>query len=213
MVNAAKLWKNVPERKMCTAAEFDNMGSMKNAFFSSDKKAFTFSFDTDACEGQPGQIKFLEHAQLVLSIKSSRRGDLQINITSPMDTSSIILNRRPNWLVFGKFLFTMNYQQLFPKPNPHDDDYVDGFIAWPFTTTQLWGENPKGKWTVSMNLNPDSNTDHIAVLLNLKLIIYGTNEPPYVKEVLPSNVSDELAVVRRNENFNEGNEKNNTGKV
>merc|ERR1712014_479211 len=67
------------------------------------------------------------------------------------------------------------------------------------TSTQLWGENPKGRWTVSIKLDSASQVEHIGMLINLKLVLYGTQDPPYVKEVLPANVSDELAIVRRNE--------------
>jgi len=177
MVKAAKLWVNVPERRTCVGAQFDSLDGVQNTFFSSDSDPYQFQLKTDACAGTENEVNFLEHAQIVLTIKSSRRGDLQINATSPMETSSIVLNRRPN-----------------------DGDSQDGFISWPFTTTQLWGENPKGKWTISIDLDPNSEVDHLGVVLNLKLILYGTKEPPYVKEVLPENVSDELARVRRNEN-------------
>lgn len=177
MVKAAKLWVNVPERKMCTAAEYNQLGGEENTIFSTDPSPYEFTFKTNACEGTDNQVNFLEHAQVVLTLKSSRRGDLQVNVTSPMQTSSIILNRRPN-----------------------DNDDSDGFISWPFTTTQLWGENPEGVWKVSIALDSESLIEEVAVVENLKLIVYGTSEPPYVSEVLPENVSDELARVRRNEN-------------
>ena len=188
MVKAAKLWVNVPERRICTGPKY-TLGGLDNTFFSSDdpNQPYRFEFESDACANTDNQVVFLEHAQIVMTIKSSRRGDLQVNTTSPMETSSIILNRRPN-----------------------DSDSQDGFIAWPFTTTQLWGENPKGKWSVSVDLDSNSSVDHLGYVMDVQLVLYGTKEPPYVKEVLPENVSDELARVRRAENDLEKREEMNT---
>ena len=71
---------------------------------------------------------------------------------------------------------------------PNDEDGTDGFMAWPFTTSQLWGENPRGLWTISAKLNPESELNQIGMVVSVKLILYGTKEAPYIKEVLPPNV-------------------------
>ena len=63
---------------------------------------------------------------------------------------------------------------------PNDDDSTDGFMAWPFTTSQLWGENPRGKWRISVRLNPDGEYgEQIGMLTSARLILYGTKIPPY----------------------------------
>ena len=72
-------------------------------------------------------------------------------------------------------------------------------MDWPFTTTQLWGENPRGRWIIHIGLNSENFRNNIAALLSVRIIIHGTKNPPYTKEVLPVNVSDELALVRRAE--------------
>lgn len=71
--------------------------------------------------------------QAVITANCSRRGDLEMFLTSPMDTTSMILSRRAN-----------------------DDDARDGFTKWPFMTTHTWGEYPHGTWTleVSVQLRP-----------------------------------------------------------
>lgn len=179
MVHAAKAWKNVPTRYFCVGADFgdETFNESEGRFQTSDDDSYIFDFQTDACKGTDNEVNFLERAQLVLSIKSSRRGDLQINGTSPMSTETMVLNHRPN-----------------------DDDSTDGFISWPFTTSQLWGENPRGKWRISVRLNPNGEFgEQIGMLTSARLILYGTKTPPYTKEVLPPNVSDELAFVKRAE--------------
>jgi len=189
MVHAAKAWKNVPTRYFCVGADFgDESFSPSDRFQTSDDDSYIFDFKTDACKGTDNEVNFLERAQLVLSIKSSRRGDLQINGTSPMGTETMVLNHRPN-----------------------DDDSTDGFMSWPFTTSQLWGENPRGKWRISVRLNPNGEFgEQIGMLTNARLILYGTKEPPYTKEVLPPNVSDELAFVKRAEDESEKNNNKST---
>ena len=52
--------------------------------------------DTDACAGKNNAINFLEHVQAQITLKSKRRGDLIIHLTSPSGTKSTILPQRPN---------------------------------------------------------------------------------------------------------------------
>lgn len=52
--------------------------------------------DTDACAGKDNAINFLEHVQARITLKSKRRGDLVIHLTSPSGTRSTILPQRPN---------------------------------------------------------------------------------------------------------------------
>lgn len=51
---------------------------------------------TDGCAGGGDSIKFLEHVQAMITLKSKRRGDLVIHLTSPAGTRSTILPQRPN---------------------------------------------------------------------------------------------------------------------
>ena len=38
---------------------------------------------TDACEGTPSEVAYLEHVQLTISLGFPRRGDLEISLISP----------------------------------------------------------------------------------------------------------------------------------
>lgn len=42
--------------------------------------------ETSACSGTPSEVKYLEHVQAVVSANASRRGDLELFLTSPMGT-------------------------------------------------------------------------------------------------------------------------------
>lgn len=83
--------------------------------------------DTNACKGTDTEVNYLEHVQAVISANSTRRGDLELFLTSPMGTRSMILSRRAN-----------------------DDDHRDGFTKWPFMATHTWGEYPQGTWTLEV---------------------------------------------------------------
>ena len=72
----------------------------------------------------------MEHVQAVITANSSRRGDLELYLTSPMGTQSMILSKRAN-----------------------DDDQRDGFTKWPFMTTHTWGEYPQGTWLLEVHLS------------------------------------------------------------
>lgn len=41
---------------------------------------------TDACQGQDTEINYLEHVQAVITVNATRRGDLELFLTSPMGT-------------------------------------------------------------------------------------------------------------------------------
>ena len=50
---------------------------------------------TDACEGKENFIHYLEHIQAVVTVNVTRRGDLNINMMSPVGTKSILLSQCP----------------------------------------------------------------------------------------------------------------------
>jgi len=42
--------------------------------------------DTKACQGTDTEVNYLEHVQAVVTLNSTRRGDTNIYLTSPMGT-------------------------------------------------------------------------------------------------------------------------------
>jgi subtilisin-like proprotein convertase family protein len=80
------------------------------------------------CAGESANhIKYLEHVQLFVSIEYPKRGDLHLNVTSPMGTDTMLLSERVG------------------------DYAVDGFKNWPFMSVHTWGENPSGVWQIRVN--------------------------------------------------------------
>lgn len=167
MVDMAREWKNVPDRFHCTA------GTVTGDYAFTTKQSLILSIDTDACKGLENQVNYLEHVQSFITLKGSRRGDITLYLLSPMNTTSMILSKRPK-----------------------DDDSSDGFTKWPFMTTHTWAENPRGTWKLFVIFDSDEPQD--GVLFEWTLMLHGTQVSPYVHQ---KNVSldkhSKLAVVKR----------------
>ena len=84
--------------------------------------------------------------------RHARRGDIEITLTSPQQTTSTILPFRPK-------------------------DFVNtvGFDRWPFMSVHFWGENPAGEWSLSIAYRSRSGN---VQLTNSKVIYYGTHTAP-----------------------------------
>ncbi|CAG5076706.1 Oidioi.mRNA.OKI2018_I69.PAR.g8525.t1.cds [Oikopleura dioica] len=161
LVEEALKWKNAPERKSCIVGEMEI-----------DKMTFTggepveMSFNTDSCAGKSNEVNYIEHVQAFISVKTSRRGDLAINMTSPMSTTSKLL-----------------------QPRPRDDDSVVGLNEWPFVSVQFWGERSRGEWKVRVALSELTLQQQQAKVLKWKLVIHGTKDP---WSHIPSHMSDKI---------------------
>ena len=112
-----------------------------------------------------GNITFLEHVviQALLTFEEGisdegKRGEIQLNLTSPKGTVSNILPRRSK------------------------DDSNDIYIYWPFLSVHFWGENPEGDWTLIVLYGGDMGT---VIVSNLTFIFYGTAIKPPVIERIP----------------------------
>lgn len=121
MVTLAKKWQTVPPRYHCEAGDLNGIKSIPS------EGSLILKINTSACKDTETEVNYLEHVQAVISVNSSRRGDLEMFLTSPMGTRSMILSKRPN-----------------------DDDHRDGFTKWPFMTTHSWGEYPQGTWILEV---------------------------------------------------------------
>ena len=92
----------------------------------------------DAVIKTGGQIRFLEHVQAEVTLSIHPRGALSIFLTSPSGTKSTLLPRRPR-------------------------DTKSKLIAWKFLTVHCWGENPQGKWTLTLdNEGPNDKGNDVA---------------------------------------------------
>lgn len=87
------------------------------------KSVVVLQLQVKECEG----VEVLEHVQAKLTIFSQRRGDLNIQLTSPMGTRVTLLAHRP-----------------------HDNSRL-GFSVWPFMSVHSWGESPFGTWQLEIH--------------------------------------------------------------
>lgn len=128
---------------------------------------------TDACEGKENFVRYLEHVQAVVTVNTTRRGDLNINMTSPMGTKSILLSRRPR-----------------------EDDAKVGFDKWPFMTTHTWGEDARGTWTLELGFV--GSAPQKGVLKEWTLMLHGTQSALYIDQVV-RDYQSKLAMSKKEE--------------
>lgn len=166
MVALAKQWSTVPPRFHCEAGTVTG-----EPHLIPPGRSLFLEISTDACRGQDTEVNYLEHVQAVITVNSTRRGDIEIFLTSPMGTRSMILSRRKN-----------------------DDDSRDGFTKWPFMTTHTWGEYPQGKWLLEVRLS--GQLPQSGYLREWTLMLHGTRDPPYTG--LPvADPHSKLAIVKK----------------
>ncbi|XP_052126085.1 neuroendocrine convertase 2-like [Frankliniella occidentalis] len=165
MVALSKQWRTVPARYHCEG------GSVKEAMEIPSDRSVLLKINTNACAGSDTEVRYLEHVQAVISLNATRRGDVELFLTSPMGTRSMILSKRVN-----------------------DDDHRDGFTKWPFMTTHTWGEYPHGTWLLEVSFN--SQKPQAGFIREWTLMLHGTRDPPYVG--LPvSDPHSKLAIVKK----------------
>lgn len=165
MVALAKQWKTVPARYHCEA------GSDKTTRAIPSDKSLFLTLETTACSGTETEVNYLEHVQAVITLNTTRRGDVELFMRSPMGTRSMILSTRPN-----------------------DDDARDGFTKWPFMTTHTWAEYPRGKWSLEVRFNGKRMNQ--GFLKEWTLMLHGTRDAPY-SDLPVTDPHSKLAIVKK----------------
>ncbi|XP_015793535.1 neuroendocrine convertase 2 [Tetranychus urticae] len=165
MVALASIWKTVPPRYHCEA------GSIQKTIPIPSNESLFLHIDTSSCAGKDSEVNYIEHIQAVITLNSTRRGDVTLFLISPMGTRSMILSRRPK-----------------------DDDSRDGFTKWPFMTTHTWSENPRGRWTLEIKF--DGDKPQKGFFKEWTLMVHGAKEPPY-KDLPVLDKNSKLAIVKK----------------
>ncbi|XP_070543444.1 furin-1-like isoform X1 [Ptychodera flava] len=147
MVEYAEKWITVPEQHIC-----EEQASTKPAAIPS-KDSLILKKTTVGCENSKNHVLYLEHVQARLTMTYSRRGDLEIYLTSPSGTRSLLLPQRSR-----------------------DSDTRDGFKDWPFMTTHCWGERSRGTWI--LEIKNKGSPHNSGMLKDWKLVLYGTDVDP-----------------------------------
>uniref|UniRef100_A0A0K0G445 Proprotein convertase subtilisin/kexin type 4 (inferred by orthology to a human protein) n=1 Tax=Strongyloides venezuelensis TaxID=75913 RepID=A0A0K0G445_STRVS len=148
LVKLARIWKNVPEQHLCKYKYKMPEPSRRTV---TGRFQMNFTLHVSGCdEGKP--VLYLEHVQVISTIKYSKRGDLKLTLFSPKGTKSVILPIRPQ------------------------DNNNDGIYKWPFLSVQMWGEDPRGTWTLMIeSLTNDQRIG--GIIYDWDLLLYGTEEP------------------------------------
>ncbi|CAF1214953.1 unnamed protein product [Rotaria sordida] len=174
MVRHAKNWKSLPTRFHCSA------GNVTGKRIIPEKGSLKLTIITNACKNTKDEINYLEHVQVFITLKSTRRGNTVIFLTSPLGTRSLILSRRPL-----------------------DDDSTKGFYKWPFMTTHAWAEQAQGLWTLEIRFDNDDNINApltkqqnqtiidkeksqkltIGEFYEWSLVLHGTKKSPYHQQI------------------------------
>ena len=89
-----------------------------------------------------------------------KRGDIQVELTSPSGTTSIMLPYRE-----------------------YDFINEEGYDEWPFMSVHFWGENPNGDWTVKVLFK--SSSAYVKATVEV-LTLYGTSTVPAAISDIPS---------------------------
>ncbi|KHN71937.1 Endoprotease bli-4 [Toxocara canis] len=148
LVKLAKTWITVPEQHMCTYEYKLDKPSPRPL---TGNFRMNFSLEVSGCEsGTP--VLYLEHVQVLATIRFGKRGDLKLTLFSPRGTTSVLLPPRPQ------------------------DYNANGFHKWPFLSVQMWGEDPRGTWTLMVE-SVSTNKNIGGTFHDWSLLLYGTAEP------------------------------------
>ncbi|XP_029469179.1 proprotein convertase subtilisin/kexin type 4 isoform X2 [Rhinatrema bivittatum] len=139
MVNLAKKWETVRPQRRTIATHL------------------VVHRNVTACAGTPNSIRSLEHVQARITLSYSRRGDLEISLTSPMGTKSVLVDVRPY------------------------DTSTKGYRDWSFMSTHSWDEDPQGVWSLELRNKGDYNNN--GFLFSFILQLYGTEENMMEKKI------------------------------
>ncbi|XP_019765188.1 furin-like protease 1 isoform X4 [Dendroctonus ponderosae] len=140
MVVMARNWITVPEQHKCEVLTSDANKQIPA------KSEVIIPMQVTECDG----VEILEHVQAKLTIFAQRRGDLNIQLTSPMGTKVTLLAHRT-----------------------HDNSRA-GFSYWPFMSVHSWGESPFGTW--KLEIHNDGRL--MADIKYWDLTLYGTATRP-----------------------------------
>ncbi|KAJ7358830.1 Proprotein convertase subtilisin/kexin type 6 [Desmophyllum pertusum] len=175
MVEYARNWRTVPPQLSCEV-KLDVSNSSRLAIRLRGDLHFTLSLSQDNCS-----IRYLEHMQVEVNLRFSRRGDLEMVSTSPSGSQS-------------KLLYSRTIDSIAGFKN---------FTNWRVTSLHYWGENPIGDWNITIRTRPRPwNTAGNGRVFGLKLILYGTKEDPLannkdVKDETKTKRTETVNVARR----------------
>jgi len=145
LTDGAKQWKNVGPQMNCILSFSENTKIDGEATLN---RKINIS-QTAACRG----IRHLEHVLLVLNLNFTFRRQIEVTLTSPLGTTSIML-RSGRRFDGGKTIENLSLLSL-----------------------HHWGENPNGLWELRIR-NTLPNANQKGFLFNFALQLFGTHNDP-----------------------------------
>ncbi|XP_033167342.1 furin-like protease 1 isoform X1 [Drosophila mauritiana] len=154
MVRVARNWKAVPEQQRCeiNAPHVDKVIPPRTHI--------TLQLTVNHCRS----VNYLEHVQAKITLTSQRRGDIQLYLRSPANTSVTLLT-----------------------PRIHDNSR-SGFNQWPFMSVHTWGESPQGNWQLEIH----NEGRYMAQITQWDMIFYGTETPAQPEDVANPSQSNQF---------------------
>jgi subtilisin-like proprotein convertase family protein/outer membrane biosynthesis protein TonB len=152
-VNAAKTWKTVADEISHTTGEMKVNATIPDNSSSGISRTINVQQDIQ-----------LESVEVVFDADHYSRGDLEIVLTSPDGTESILAEQRP--------------------------DEGDNYTYWVFNTVRNWGESSKGNWTLRV---ADKSGGQVGTWDSWKLNFYGTEAKPAISTISVTTPDGEAA--------------------
>ncbi|XP_013412170.1 endoprotease bli-4-like [Lingula anatina] len=139
MVRYAEKWRSVPTLKSCEATLRNINRTIPGTV--------TLNLPSWKCS-----VNHVEHVQLYVLTKFTKRGFVKVNLRSPSRTESVMIPGRPN-------------------------DQWSAYLELTVSSVQFWGERGTGWWEVVIDsLYP--NQGHSGTVYDVKLVVYGTQQSP-----------------------------------
>ncbi|EJD00927.1 uncharacterized protein FOMMEDRAFT_110361 [Fomitiporia mediterranea MF3/22] len=110
----------------------------------------------------------LEHVTVRVWIEHSRRGDVEVTLTSPNGIRSMLAEKR------------------------HGDRDKDGFPGWRFMSVKHWGENPVGTWTLTVS--DQDREDESGNFIGWRLSLWGSAKDSDKAVPYALKISEELPI-------------------
>lgn len=133
----------------------------------------TVTMEVGGCQGSLNEVRFAEHVQCKISLRFFPRGNLRIDLTSPLGTTSTLLFERPRDVASSNF-----------------DD-------WPFLSVHYWGEKVDGTWTMTVHNGGNRHVNQPGILKKWQLIFYGTATNPIRLRSAQSQPSPPFAITQQ----------------
>lgn len=141
LVKMALNWTSVPNNHVCHVNAAPS--KEEEVRLSSGQNVDIFISVEGDCD-----VNYIEHVEVTINLRYSRRGALEIYLVSPQGTIVQLLSARPK------------------------DTSTNGFVNWPLMSVATWGENPRGVWKVIVtDKTYEQNTGEVGPV---SLTIHGT---------------------------------------